>query len=85
MISAVRAGRARPLRLVVSAVAGTTSAAVALTRIDDPAQVRLAHATRPAERMLRRGFNHDDGPSADGTADMGLLYAEYQADADGRR
>ncbi|HEX2808522.1 MAG TPA: Dyp-type peroxidase [Kineosporiaceae bacterium] len=50
--------------------------------IDDVAHVRLAHATRPAERMLRRGFNYDEGPSADGTADVGLLFAAYQADAD---
>jgi dye decolorizing peroxidase len=49
--------------------------------IDDQAHVRLAHATIPAELMLRRGYNYDQGPAADGTADVGLLFAAYQADA----
>jgi len=49
--------------------------------IDDLAHVRLAHATSPAERMLRRAYNYDEGPGADGTADVGLLFAAYQADA----
>jgi dye decolorizing peroxidase len=50
--------------------------------IDDLAHVRLAHATRSAEKMLRRGFNYDEGPLADGTADVGLLFAAYQSDGD---
>jgi len=49
--------------------------------IDELAHVRLAHATVPAELMLRRGYNYDEGPAADGTADAGLLFAAYQADA----
>jgi dye decolorizing peroxidase len=49
--------------------------------IDDLAHVRLAHATVPAELMLRRGYNYDEGPAADGTADVGLLFAAFQADA----
>lgn len=49
--------------------------------IDDLAHVRLAHARVPAELMFRRGYNYDEGPSADGTADVGLLFAAYQADA----
>ncbi|MCO1655622.1 Dyp-type peroxidase [Pseudonocardia humida] len=45
-----------------------------------------AHALRakargPAERMLRRGFSYDDGPTADGAPEAGLLFAAYQADA----
>jgi dye decolorizing peroxidase len=50
--------------------------------IDDLAHIRLAKATVPAEKMLRRGFNYDRGPRPDGTADVGLLFAAYQADAD---
>lgn len=49
--------------------------------IDDAAHVRLAHATTPAELMLRRGYNYDEGPRADGSADAGLVFAAYQADA----
>jgi len=49
--------------------------------IDDDAHVRLAHATVPAELMLRRGYNYDEGPSADGTADVGLIFVACQADA----
>jgi len=49
--------------------------------IDDLAHVRLAHAAVPAELMLRRGYNYDEGPAADGAADAGLLFAAYQADA----
>jgi len=50
--------------------------------IDQNAHIRLAHATTPAERMLRRGYNYDDGPLPDATADSGLLFAAYQGDAD---
>jgi len=49
--------------------------------IDDRAHIRLAHAATAAELMLRRGYNYDEGPAADGTADVGLLFAAYQADA----
>jgi len=49
--------------------------------IDPQAHLRLAHAQVPAELMLRRGYNYDEGPAADGTADVGLLFAAYQADA----
>jgi dye decolorizing peroxidase len=49
--------------------------------IDEQAHLRLAHATNAGELMLRRGYNYDDGPHVDGTADVGLLFAAYQADA----
>jgi dye decolorizing peroxidase len=49
--------------------------------IDAQAHVRLAHAATPTELMLRRGYNYDEGPTPDGTADVGLLFAAYQADA----
>ncbi len=45
------------------------------------AHVVQATARAPEERMLRRAFSYDDGPSADGKPDCGLLFAAYQADA----
>lgn len=45
------------------------------------AHVMRATHRAPSERMLRRGFSYDDGPSPDGTANAGLLFAAYQADA----
>ncbi|MCD0449211.1 Dyp-type peroxidase [Actinocorallia sp. API 0066] len=48
--------------------------------IDDAAHIRLARAADPALRMLRRGYNYDDGLSASGVVDSGLLFACYQAD-----
>jgi dye decolorizing peroxidase len=41
-----------------------------------------AQARSPAERMLRRGYNYDDGPGPDGRPQSGLLFAAYQADAE---
>ena len=40
-----------------------------------------ATARNPAERLLRRGYSYDDGPTPDGHPDAGLLFAAYQADA----
>ncbi|WP_433335323.1 Dyp-type peroxidase [Spirillospora sp. CA-294931] len=48
--------------------------------ISEVAHIRLARAGRPAERMLRRGYNYDEAVSADGVIDSGLLFACYQAD-----
>jgi dye decolorizing peroxidase len=45
------------------------------------AHVARAKARTPAERMLRRGYSYDDGPTADGKPDAGQLFAAYQADA----
>jgi dye decolorizing peroxidase len=46
-------------------------------------EAHVARATPqvPAERMLRRGFSFDDGPTVDGKPNAGLLFAAYQADA----
>lgn len=66
------------------------------TREDDPVDLaatdssglpvipRFAHAARAAarredERFLRRSYNYDDG-LGEGRADVGLLFAAYQAD-----
>ena len=45
------------------------------------AHVLRATARDPTEKMLRRGFSFDDGPTSDGLPDAGLLFAAYQADA----
>jgi dye decolorizing peroxidase len=45
------------------------------------AHVVLATDRTPAERMLRRGYSYDDGPTPDGAPDAGQLFAAYQADA----
>lgn len=49
--------------------------------VDTTAHVVQATARNPAERMLRRGFSYDDGPTPEGEPDAGLLFAAYQADA----
>lgn len=43
------------------------------------AHVRVAHATTPNERILRRPYSYDDGV-VDGTNDVGLLFAAYMRD-----
>jgi dye decolorizing peroxidase len=48
--------------------------------IPPTAHMRLAHAQAPAERILRRPYNYDDGIAADGAADAGLIFVSYQAD-----
>jgi dye decolorizing peroxidase len=50
-----------------------------------PVVLNNAHVVRAmpradAERMLCRGFSYDDGPSADGIPDAGLLFVAFQAD-----
>ncbi|GAA2372140.1 peroxidase [Catellatospora methionotrophica] len=44
------------------------------------AHIRRAHVADPARRILRRPYNYDDGLTADGTPDTGLVFAAYQAD-----
>ena len=48
--------------------------------IPPTSHMRRAHATAPAERILRRPYNYDDGFAGDGTADAGLIFAAYMAD-----
>jgi dye decolorizing peroxidase len=48
--------------------------------IPPTAHMRLAHAKAPAERILRRPYNYDDGIAADGSADAGLVFVAYMAD-----
>ena len=50
-----------------------------LTAIAPFAHIRLARGNGPAPSILRRPFNFDDSPDADGKTDAGLLFAAYQA------
>lgn len=59
----------------------TKTDSLGLPVVADSAHVVQATPQDPGERMLRRGFSFDDGPTADGTPDAGLLFAAYQADA----
>ncbi|MFC4056730.1 Dyp-type peroxidase [Planomonospora corallina] len=50
------------------------------TVIAEQAHIRRARVADPGLRIFRRVYNYDDGLSADGHADSGLLFASYQAD-----
>lgn len=64
-----------------------TDTAVDFDAVDDrglpvippDAHIRVAHASTPAEMILRRPYNYDNG-IVDGSADMGLLFAAYMRD-----
>ena len=43
------------------------------------AHMRLAHATTPAERILRRPYNYNDGIAPDGSPDTGLVFVAFMA------
>ncbi|RKN47739.1 Dyp-type peroxidase [Micromonospora endolithica] len=51
-----------------------------LTVIPDFSHLTRAHVTDDRLRILRRPYNYDGVPTADGTADSGLVFASYQAD-----
>ncbi|MCN0177138.1 Dyp-type peroxidase [Salinispora arenicola] len=51
-----------------------------LTVIPDFSHLTRSHVTEDRLRILRRPYNYDGVPSADGTADSGLIFASYQAD-----
>ncbi|GIJ32488.1 Dyp-type peroxidase [Micromonospora sediminimaris] len=51
-----------------------------LTVISDFSHLTRAHVTDDRFRILRRPYNYDGVPAADGTADSGLIFAAYQAD-----
>ncbi|GGK74587.1 peroxidase [Sphaerisporangium melleum] len=52
--------------------------------ISEYAHIRRAHVQDPAIRILRRPYNYDEGVTAEGRSDSGLLFASYQADIAGQ-
>ncbi|WP_053174566.1 Dyp-type peroxidase [Nonomuraea sp. SBT364] len=50
--------------------------------ISEYAHIRRARTADPGSRILRRPYNYDEGVSADGKSDSGLLFASYQADVE---
>nr|WP_311132393.1 Dyp-type peroxidase [Nonomuraea gerenzanensis] len=48
--------------------------------ISEFAHIRRAHVADPALRLLRRPYNYDEGLTAEGESDSGLLFVSYQAD-----
>ncbi|MDG4809558.1 Dyp-type peroxidase [Micromonospora sp. WMMD1120] len=51
-----------------------------LTVIPDFSHLTRAHVTDDRLRILRRPYNYDGVPTAEGHADAGLIFASYQAD-----
>ncbi|MEV4544341.1 Dyp-type peroxidase [Micromonospora echinaurantiaca] len=51
-----------------------------LTVLPDFAHLTRARVTDDRLKILRRPYNYDGVPAADGTADSGLIFASYQAD-----
>ncbi|WP_033338667.1 Dyp-type peroxidase [Catenuloplanes japonicus] len=50
-----------------------------------PVMPDFSHVTRARQtddrlKIVRRPYNYDDAPAADGTADCGLVFASYQSD-----
>ncbi|HEX6970380.1 MAG TPA: Dyp-type peroxidase [Micromonosporaceae bacterium] len=50
--------------------------------IPEFAHIRRAHVGDERLRILRRSYNYDLPPAADGTADAGLIFVSYQADVE---
>ncbi|GIG66648.1 Dyp-type peroxidase [Phytomonospora endophytica] len=50
--------------------------------IHPSSHVRLARVGADDKRILRRPYNYDEGPSAEGKPDTGLIFASYQADVE---
>ncbi|SDG16280.1 dye decolorizing peroxidase [Sinosporangium album] len=50
--------------------------------ISEFSHVRRAHVADAGMRIFRRAYNYDEGLTAGGRSDVGLLFASYQADID---
>ncbi|WP_442791622.1 Dyp-type peroxidase [Micromonospora sp. NBC_01813] len=55
---------------------------VGLPIMPDFSHVTRAHISDDRFKILRRPYNYDGAPGADGTPDSGLIFAAYQADVD---
>ncbi|NED53852.1 Dyp-type peroxidase [Micromonospora aurantiaca] len=51
-----------------------------LTVIPDFSHLTRARVTDNRQKILRRPYNYDGAPTAEGNADSGLVFASYQAD-----
>ncbi|MET7421226.1 Dyp-type peroxidase [Dactylosporangium sp. NPDC005555] len=51
-----------------------------LTVISEFSHVARAHVADDRQRIFRRPYNYDEPPTADGTADCGLIFASFQRD-----
>ncbi|MFG1651506.1 Dyp-type peroxidase [Micromonospora sp. NPDC049275] len=51
-----------------------------LTIIPDFSHLTRAHVTEDRLKILRRPYNYDGAPTAEGHADSGLIFTSYQAD-----
>lgn len=54
--------------------------AIGFPVIPEFSHLRRARSENPAERILRRGYNYDDGPTPTSVSDSGLIFVSYQAD-----
>ena len=57
----------------------TATDATGLLAIADFAHLRLARGDGPAPQILRRPYNYDESPGADGDSDVGQIFCSYQA------
>jgi dye decolorizing peroxidase len=62
----------------------TATKANGLTVIPDYAHMRRAHNDDPAERFLRRPFNYDEGFTAGGEPNVGLIFTAYTTNIERR-
>ncbi|TKV62150.1 Dyp-type peroxidase [Nakamurella flava] len=58
----------------------TVPDATGLPAIADFAHIKVARGDGPARQILRRPYNYDDTPTADGGSDSGQIFCSYQAD-----
>ncbi len=56
--------------------------ATGLPVMPDHSHVTRAHVTDAKLKILRRPYNYDEAPDAQGRPDAGLVFASYQADID---
>ncbi|MEV0649538.1 Dyp-type peroxidase [Phytomonospora sp. NPDC050363] len=56
--------------------------ALGIPVIHTASHIRIAHVGTDDRRILRRPYNYDEGPAADGEPDTGLIFASYQADVE---
>lgn len=50
--------------------------------IPEFSHLRRARSDDRTQRIVRRGYNYDEGPAAESVSDSGLIFIAYQADVD---